>query len=320
MSRRVLVAAQVAGTIVLAVVLFRGFDWAAFLGVARSLTPTFYLGSLVIVVLGQTLFAWRWRAVLSAIGVRVSFADVVRQYLIGVFFSSLLPTAVGGDAARVYYLGRSAGYAEVGASVLVDRILGFAWLAFIGAALAWIVPTPSALFALNRALLTGFAAGFVVLLASVRLLAIDGLVPAAVRRRPWFDRVRTIAGFVKAGACRPSTLLAGAAATSIYIALMTLIYQEFFRLAGSTPPGTAAVTLVVISAAIFVNLPISVNGIGLREQLHYLLFSALGVRKEVAVSIALLTFTHMLIVSLFGWVAWLRAQTAAAPLAPTPVA
>ncbi len=40
--------------------------------------------------------------------------------------------------------------------------------------------------------------------------------------------------------------------------------------------------------AVFVNVPISVGGIGLREQLHYLLFAELGVPKEASVSLSLL--------------------------------
>ena len=314
MSRRILVGLQIAGTIVLAAFLFRQFDWAAFVDVVRSLTPAFYVGSLAVVAIGQTLFAWRWQVVLKAIGVdvrNIRYRDVLQQYFIGLFFNNLLPTAVGGDAFRVYYLGRSTGYAEAGASVLVDRILGFAWLAFLGAALAWVVSTPSSFFVLNRTLLTLFAAGFAVLLVSVRTLAVERWVP---------ERVAPLVGFIRSGATGPAPLAAGAVAAGIYLAAMTIIYQQFLRLAGVAVPDFAVVMLVIISAGIFVNVPISMNGIGLREQLHYLLFSALGVPKEVAVSLSLLMFFHMLLVSLLGWIAWVRAQAATAPLAPTSAA
>src|SRR5262245_47402973 len=320
MSRRILIGLQVTGTIVLAAFLFRRFDWPAFFDVVRNLTPSFYIGSLIVVLLGQGLFAWRWRVVLSAIGVEVGFRDVLRQYFVGLFFNNLLPTAVGGDAFKVYYLGKSAGYTEAGASVLVDRILGFAWLAFLGAALAWVVGAPSSFFVLNRTLLTLFAVGFAVLLLSVRVVAIDRLVPETIRRRAWFERVRALVGFIRSGATLPSPLAAGALAAIVYLAFVTAIYQQSFRLAGAAVPDWTAVMLVIISAGIFVNVPISMNGIGLREQLHYLLLSALGVPKEVAVSMSLLMFFHMLLVSLLGWGAWVRAQAAAARLAPTSAA
>jgi uncharacterized protein (TIRG00374 family) len=317
MNKRLLVGAQIVGSVVLATFLFRRFDWGAFLGVARSLTPAFYVGSLVTMAIAQALFAWRWHVVLAAIGVRVTFFDVLRQYLIGMFFNNLLPTAVGGDAFKVYYLGRSAGYAEAGASVLVDRILGFAWLAFIGAGLAWAVGTPSQLFVLNRALLSGFAAGFVVLLAAARFVDVDRVTPGFIRSRPSFARIRAVVNYIKAGASTASALAAGAVATAVYATVVTAIYIQFFRLTGTTAPSFAAVMLVFLTAGVFVNVPISMNGIGLREQLHYLLFSALGVPKEVAVSVALLMFFHMLAISLLGWLAWVRAQ-AAAPAAPSP--
>ena len=70
--------------------------------------------------------------VLSGMGVAVPYGDVLKQYLVGLFFSNLMPSAVGGDAVKVYYLGRHIGYMEAGASVMVDRFLGFFWLSVLG--------------------------------------------------------------------------------------------------------------------------------------------------------------------------------------------
>ena len=157
MTRRLWLSLQTVVTVVLLVLLFRRFDWAAFGSVLRHISPSFYVGSLLAIVVGQLLYALRWQIVLRGMGVDVPYGDAVRQYLIGIFFSNLMPTAIGGDAAKVYYLGRQAGYVEVGASVLVDRFLGFLWLAIVGATLAWVVGGDSSLFILNRNLLTIFA-------------------------------------------------------------------------------------------------------------------------------------------------------------------
>ena len=68
--------------------------------------------------------------------------------------------------------------------------------------------------------------------------------------------------------------------------------------------------VALFGMAIFINVPISVNGIGLREQLHALLFAALGLSKEVSVGISLLVFSHTLLLSLVGCGLWLRARAA----------
>jgi uncharacterized membrane protein YbhN (UPF0104 family) len=309
MTRRVWLAIQAVVTVVLLVMLFRRFDWAAFGSLLRRMSPAFYLGSLFAVVAGQLLYALRWRVVLQGMGVTVSYLDVLRQYLIGIFFSNVMPTAIGGDAAKIYYLGRQAGYVEVGASVFVDRFLGFLWLSIAGAMLAWLVGGEPPLFILNRNLLTLFAIAFTSILVIAWLAPLDRLL--ADERWPrraaaWMPRVREIANIVRTGACRPVSLAVSAAVTIGYALLLSLVYVRYFDESGVAPVGLPAVMNIVIGMAIFINVPISVNGIGLREQLHSLLFATLGVPKEVSVSLALLLFSHFLLLSLAGYVVWLR--------------
>lgn len=306
--RHMWLAIQTVVTVVLLVTLFRRFDWAAFGSQLRRMSPAFYVGSLVAVVAGQLLYALRWRVVLQGMGLTVSYLDVVRQYLIGIFFSNIMPTAIGGDAAKVYYLGRQAGYVEVGASVFVDRFLGFLWLSIAGATLAWMVGGDTPLFILNRNLLTMFALAFTSILTIAwvaplgRLLA-DGRWPRCATA--WMPRVQEVAGIVRTGACRPFSLAVSAAVTLGYALLLSLVYIRCFDESGVNPVGLPAVMNIVIGMAIFINVPISVNGIGLREQLHSLLFATLGVPKEVSVSLALLLFSHFLLLSLAGYVVWL---------------
>ena len=314
MSRRhVGLAVQVAVTVALLAILFWRFDWADFLQVLRRISFGFYLATLAATAAGQLLYALRWRVMLGGMGLQVPYREVVQQYLVAFFLGNLMPTTVGGDAAKVYYLGRRVGYVEVGASVFVDRFLGFLCLAVIGGALAWSGSAPSRLFVLNRNLLTMFAATFAGILAISWLAPIERLVPARLRwdrLSSWSARTREFVGYVRLGACRFRTLAAAAAVVFAYAALMTLVYRRFFLATGVHVPPVVSVMNVIVSMSIFVNVPISVNGIGLREQLHYLLFAALGLPKEVSVSVSLLVFSHFLVISLAGYGLWLRARTA----------
>ena len=309
--RQIWLAVQAVVTVVLLVLLFQRFDWPAFGSLLRRMSPAFYASSLIAVVAGQLLYALRWQVVLRGMGTRVRYADVLSQYLIGIFFSNIMPTAIGGDAAKVYYLGRRAGYVEVGASVFVDRVLGFLWLSIAGATLAWLVGGDTALFVLNRNLLTMFAVAFSTMLAVAWVAPLDRLLADERwprRFAPWMARVREFAGTVRAGACRPATLAVSAAVTGSYAFLLALVYLRYFQESGVPPVGLLPVTNIVIGMAIFINVPISVNGIGLREQLHALLFATLGVPKEVSVSLALLLFSHFLLLSLVGYVVWFRVK------------
>lgn len=310
--KHAVLAIQTVVTAALLWYLFRSFDWTAFAGVISRLSLGFVAGGFLVVVTGQLLYAWRWQVVLRGMGFRLPYLEVLQQYLIGVFFGNLMPTAVGGDAAKVYYLGRKVGYVEVGASVFVDRFLGFLWLSILGASLAWSVGAPDSLLLLNRNLLTGAALTFAAILGTVWLVPVERLIPDVLRRGRWavfVGRLEQFAGFVRIGGCRPATLAVSAFVVGSTILLISLMYQQYFATSAAAALGLAPTMNAVVSMSIFINIPISVNGIGLREQLHYLLFASMGVPKEASVSLSLLIFGYLLALSLIGYLVWLHLQS-----------
>jgi len=57
---------------------------------------------MVLTVLQVGICVVRWRAVLEAINGVLSVSNCFRLYLVGIFFNQALPSAVGGDAVRIY--------------------------------------------------------------------------------------------------------------------------------------------------------------------------------------------------------------------------
>ena len=126
-------AAQALVTIVLLALLARSLDLPALRRLLTGLPASFYFISLGVVLAGQVAYAWRWRLLLRAAGVDVPFTNIVRQYFVGIFVNNFLPSTVGGDVAKVYYLGDRYGYRTVTASVAMDRVLGVGLLAALAA-------------------------------------------------------------------------------------------------------------------------------------------------------------------------------------------
>src|SRR5262245_37626610 len=91
------VLAQAIVTIVLLVILSRSLDLTALRALFARLPIAFYVASAAVILAGQVAYAWRWRLLLDAAGVRVPFRLVVRQYFIGIFVNNFLPSTVGGD-------------------------------------------------------------------------------------------------------------------------------------------------------------------------------------------------------------------------------
>jgi uncharacterized protein (TIRG00374 family) len=307
--KRLAFAFQVAVTGALLALLFRNFDWAVFQSAFLRTPLWFYVASFCVLVAAQALYVFKWGLVLSAMGLRVPFWRLAEQYLLGIFFNNFLPTMIGGDAARVYYLGRQEGYATVATSIFVDRGLGFLSLAAWGSVLVWWLHITTPAFIVARQVLTVLGVVMVAGLAAALTFRLAPIV-ALLRRAPLMGRVAETLELVrKRGRTlrrRPGILLAVVLAGLLYTLPFAGVYQVYFRLSAGLDVPYLATLLVLVAIAILSNIPISVNGIGLREQLHYLLFASLGVSKELAVGISVIVFSQFLILSVFGGLVWLR--------------
>ena len=96
---------------------FAGINWFYF-------TLSFVLAFVMLLV-----SCMKWKVLLDASGRKIRFLILLRTYLIGYFFSNLLPSTVGGDVIRSYYAGELIGnqaYAAV--SVFLERFTGMLFL------------------------------------------------------------------------------------------------------------------------------------------------------------------------------------------------
>ena len=304
----------------LLVLLFRSLDLAALRQLYASMPLWFYLLSLAVILGGQVLYAWRWRQVLSASGVPVSVGTAIRQYFIGVFLNNFFPSTVGGDMAKVYYLGRHHGYRPIAASIVLDRLLSIGLLAVLATTMYWVAPDPSPQFALTRTIVTVIA----VCLLGGLVLAARGTGGLPRRLAPFgtfavglAERAQRFRHDMAAAARQPQIVFQSAAVVATYFFALTGIYRVFLSLDTGAHPAFLTLMTAVTTASLLSNIPVSINGLGLREQLHAILLQPLGVTREAAVAISLLTFAHLLVSSLVGVVFWLQLPDAVKAHIPT---
>jgi glycosyltransferase 2 family protein len=292
-------------------VLVRSLDLVAFGALFARLPIWFYLASLAVMLGGQVLYAWRWRLLLVAAGVRVPFAPVVRQYFIGTFVNNFFPSTVGGDLTKVYYLGREHGYRRVTASVVLDRILGIGLLAMFASATLWVTRATSPVLVAAHVGVTGIAAvAFVLLLLSAtgtgglpeRVTRLGSVAVSLARR------LQEVRGSMAAPLSKPAVIAQAALVVAGHFIAVTAVYVVFVTIQGEHPPSFLEMFAVVTATSVLSNIPVSLNGLGLREQLHAALLAPFGVSREAAVAISLLLFGHLVISSLIGLLLWLRAR------------
>jgi uncharacterized protein (TIRG00374 family) len=307
------VAVQALVTIVLLLLLARSLDLDALRQLLTGLPASYYFISLGVVLAGQVAYAWRWRLLLRAAGVQVPFAQVVRQYFIGIFVNNFLPSTVGGDVAKVYYLGDRYGYRAVTASVVMDRVLGVGLLAAI-AALGLALSPISA----PRLTAAQIACSAIAVAAVVALVVTSVGTGGLAARVAWLgERAVRLAGGLQrlrldmaAPLGRPAVVLQAAAIVTGYTVAIAAVYMRFVSVQNSAAaaPPFIAMFAVVTATTVLSNIPVSLNGLGLREQLHASLLAPLAIPPESAVAISLLLYAHLVLASLIGLLFWLQAR------------
>lgn len=104
-----------------------GFEWFAL--------------AILTTLLQVVLSAYRWREVTAQCDAALDTPHAIKFNMIGTFFNQTLPSSIGGDAMRLWLLGRTAGWRQATYSVLVDRAVGLIALAvIIVGSLPWSYP------------------------------------------------------------------------------------------------------------------------------------------------------------------------------------
>jgi uncharacterized membrane protein YbhN (UPF0104 family) len=104
------------------------------------LVVTVLIWALATVILGGL----RWHLLLKGIGYQLPFRQTLKLHLIGLFFNTAMPGAVGGDLVKVaYVIGKNGEKGKTPAlvTVLLDRIIGLGGLFILGSVIVLINPS-----------------------------------------------------------------------------------------------------------------------------------------------------------------------------------
>ncbi|MEM9058191.1 MAG: lysylphosphatidylglycerol synthase transmembrane domain-containing protein, partial [Pseudomonadota bacterium] len=268
-------------------------------------------GSLTFV--GALLTASRWRLLLKTQGVDTTTLHLVRCWMVAAFFNQFLPSTIGGDARRMYDSWRlGASKAGAVAAIGVDRILGLIALMAYGVVALYI----STEFFERQAQLKLFVAaiGAALVVCAALIFAprtpFDGLAAAIIAKSPGF--VRKIAGKFQA----PIAAYRGQGRVLTLSLLISVALQfnviAFYALAGTALGMELSLLdymIVVPVAIVILLLPITINGIGLREGVFAVLLGGFGVATSTAVAYAWATFALFLAFGLLGGVVYAVSRT-----------
>lgn len=288
---------------------------------ARGASLAWLAVALVLYLVMIVISSWRWGLLLHAQHVRIGLGALTNSYLVATYYNNFLPSNIGGDVIRIRDTVRPTGsMTRATTIVLIDRGIGLLGLVFVAAmgatAAAWLSERigplgPGILWA-------GFVAGCAAAAAAVLLPHGIGwlLRPLRLVHQEWVgERIEQLTGALAKFGDAPRAIAGGFIGALGVQAVLIGFYAAIARSLHLSVPLTHLAIVVPLSFIVQM-LPVSVNGLGVREWTWRTYLALLGDAAQGGVEIAFVGFIVIMVFSLSGAVAqFVRRHPATATVA-----
>ena len=276
--------------------------------ILKSSNKFLLLLSLSTHALGTYITAARWKTLLNTQGVKLSNMTLSSTVLIGSFFNNFLPTSIGGDVFRAYDASKK-GNISLGSSasvILVERFSGV-----VSAATYAII-----------ALFLGFTTiGHQSIIVPIIIFFIVTLILALLIINPSLFRLGKITRkfrFMRKIADKLSNFyntlisfkkykvaLVEVLAFSFLLQFSVILNYWLASIALGIDLNLTAFIFIVPVVAVIAMLPISIGGIGLRENSLVIIMVAMGANNEKAALCSLLILFMLIIMGIIGGITYI---------------
>jgi len=248
--------------------------------------------AMILYIGSQVVSSWRWWVLLGQWG---RLGQVTSLYFIGCFFNSFMPTGIGGDGVKTYYLfKRGVSIGEGMASVFMDRYLGMGGMLIIGTigyALGWESMAGKEVVWIWPGVVGGYLVGSM-MVWGLKWGKIVGFVrgfyePLMGYKKRCFDVRMAIMG-----ALGVQILGIG----SVWVLGNGIGIDMGFRYYAVAVPVASILTMI----------PVSISGIGIREGALVYMLGFFGIGKEQALALSVTWFVVMLVTNMIGGIEFIR--------------
>ncbi len=279
----------------------------------QNLHAVWLVAAVVSLGMQVVLAAERWRRIVHLCGARLSRDQAVRYSFMSLFFSQVLPSTIGGDAARVWFVGRDgAGWAKAVYSVMIDRLAGLLALALIV-----LVSIPASFSVISDPV----ARGSLLLLGLGSFLAPALFILVGRWQWPALHRIGPLRHAIEAANLAFSIL--AKPRNAFRIGLLSLVIHGLLVLTAWLVAKSIAAPLDFLHALVLIppiiliaTVPVSVAGWGVRESAAVMAFSYAGLPSDDGLLVSTLLGAAIFVAGLPGGFLWIIAQWGkAAPIA-----
>ena len=222
---------------------------------------------------------------------KIRVIELMKQYFIASFFNNFLPTAIGGDGARIILVSKfGIPKTTTALFIIIERLIGFFSLIFIAfiSSFFWKVPHPIRI--LISVLTFGYAS-FMLIIFSQKLNRIfEKRIPRI------FDKTIHAMQLLR----KEKSIITATFMLSICYQLVSIMISYYVAVAIDLKiPVVSFLTLVPL-VWFFTMIPISLGGVGLRELSFVYLLSLIGISREGSIIISLGTYFTLIISGIIG--------------------
>ncbi len=264
--------------------------------ILSSVSWAWYLPVFLLFIVNVMIRAYRWYVLLDVLQSQVSYIRLVYLYFVGFFFDNFIPSGFGGDIVKVLSLhqGDSRG-TDALSSVLADRLTGFIGSSFIALlALIWnsiwerrgqsaSLSLPPVILVSTALVSLGVPLGFLILRQSDPLSLLATHLPL-VKPIVEHDKLQRLVQTIR---CYPFSTLGQALLINLPFTINLVFIKYGIAKALSVQVPFHLFPLFVPLISVINVLPLSFNGLGMREGAYQLLFVPAGVSSAGAIAMSL---------------------------------
>ncbi len=257
---------------------------------------------LLISVILIYISALKWSLFVETLAFKVSVIKLFGLYLVGYFINLLLPSYVGGDAVRSFYIGKRVGHYEAFSATILERYTGIVAMVVLALVCMWMSP-----------LVTWQVKVAVVLFAvGVGVVTYLALSPGALKKMGSWPYLGNLAehlgriqeGFRQVGKDKHALIRAMALSFVYHMFTVMNVVVAAYALGWQTPPITDL--FVVLPLILLIgSLPVSPSGLGIQEGAYYYFLQGVGATPAQAFGVGLLLRAKSYVLAIFGGIIWL---------------
>ena len=267
----------------------------------RQINLGWLILAMLILLAQMGLLTIRWQQIVRHCGGELPFARLFRFGMIGAFFNQTLPSSVGGDAMRIWLVGKQANWRVASYSVLLDRAIGLVALAaLVVICLPWtfgLVKDPVGRVAL-LVIGLGSIGGWLVFLAL-------GWQRLHILQRWSLTRHLAASATVAAEILRSPRAMGPIFVPSFLIHLLTAVAAWCVARSVNADLSLANALFLVLPVILVSVVPISIAGWGLREGAMVAAFAYAGLPQSDGLLVSFLLGISYLVVGVLGGLVWI---------------